>query len=50
MSLCTLYAFLAHDVLGNVLAALIAAGTGYTAKKIRTGIHKRNSETHNTGQ
>ncbi|WP_158734504.1 hypothetical protein [Streptomyces sp. NRRL F-2747] len=50
MTLSTLYAFLAHDVLGNTLAALIAAGTGYTAKKIRTGLRKRNSETQNTNQ
>ncbi|MGW2995385.1 hypothetical protein ACWDA9_27755 [Streptomyces sp. NPDC001193] len=50
MTLYTLYAFLAHDVLGNVLAALTVAGTGYTAKKIRTEVRKRNGQTHDTSQ
>ncbi|MFJ5552509.1 hypothetical protein [Streptomyces sp. NPDC093225] len=50
MSLSTLYAFLAHDVLGNIAAAFLVAGSGYTAKKIRAGVRKRNGETPDTGQ
>ncbi|MEY2233367.1 MULTISPECIES: hypothetical protein [Streptomyces] len=43
MSLSTLYAFLGHDLLGNVIAACLVAGTGYLAKKIRTKARNRNS-------
>ncbi|MBT2454890.1 hypothetical protein [Streptomyces sp. ISL-86] len=50
MSLSTLYAFLAHDVLGNVLATFLIAGTAYTVKKLRTGVRKRNDQTHDTSQ
>ncbi|MFB6808829.1 hypothetical protein [Streptomyces sp. NPDC056387] len=50
MTMSTLYAFLAHDVLGNALATVLVAGTAYTAKKLRTGLRKRNDQTRDTGQ
>ncbi|MFI1154978.1 hypothetical protein [Streptomyces sp. NPDC020817] len=50
MTLYTLYAFLAHDVLGNIAAAFLIASTGYTAKKIRAEVRKRNGQTHDTSQ
>ncbi|MGI5450943.1 hypothetical protein ACQEVM_35245 [Streptomyces sp. CA-243310] len=45
MTLSTLYAFLGHDVLGNTLAALLVAGLGYTAKKVRASVRNRNRDT-----
>ncbi|WP_327260797.1 hypothetical protein OG444_04155 [Streptomyces sp. NBC_01232] len=45
MSLSTLYAFLGHDLLGDVVAAGLVAGTGYLAKKIRTRARNRNGQT-----
>ncbi|MER6519257.1 hypothetical protein ACFWHQ_24715 [Streptomyces sp. NPDC060334] len=45
MTLSTFYAFLGHDVLGNALAALLVAGLGYTAKKIRAAVRNRNRDT-----
>ncbi|UUU37456.1 hypothetical protein [Streptomyces sp. NBC_00162] len=48
MSLPTLYSFLSHDVLANVLAALAVTGLGYTAKKLRTHLRKRNADTDHT--
>ncbi|MFE2144796.1 hypothetical protein ACFXA3_24170 [Streptomyces sp. NPDC059456] len=50
MSRSTLYAFPTHDVLGNVVAAILIAVLGYTAKKIWTSIRKRNGETRDTSQ
>ncbi|MFD7836177.1 hypothetical protein [Streptomyces sp. NPDC059761] len=50
MSRSTLYAFLAHDVLGNIVAAILIAVLGYTAKMIWTCVRKRNSETRNTSE
>ncbi|MGW9069513.1 hypothetical protein ACWGQT_08700 [Streptomyces yangpuensis] len=46
MSLSTLYAFLGHDLLGDVVAAGLVAGIGYLAKKIRSRARNRNSGTH----
>ncbi|MEW2417884.1 hypothetical protein AB0953_29815 [Streptomyces sp. NPDC046866] len=48
MTLSTLYAFLSHDLIGNVLATLLVAGAGYTAKKIRTKNRNRNDNTDQT--
>ncbi|MER5776958.1 hypothetical protein ABT144_22220 [Streptomyces sp. NPDC002039] len=45
MTLSTLSAFLGHDVLGNAVAALLVAGLGYTAKKIRATVRNRNRDT-----
>ncbi|MFB6823354.1 hypothetical protein ACFCXA_17410 [Streptomyces virginiae] len=50
MSLSTLYAFLGHDLLGNVVATALVAGTGYLAKKIRARARNRNDRTHDTHQ
>ncbi|MEU9420929.1 hypothetical protein [Streptomyces sp. NPDC048272] len=48
MTLSTLYAFLRHDVLGNVLAALLVAGLGYPARKILAEVRNRNRDTDHT--
>ncbi|MFJ9597992.1 hypothetical protein ACIRS3_35260 [Streptomyces virginiae] len=45
MSLSTLYAFLGHDLLGDLVAAVLVAGTGYIAKKIRSRARNRNDGT-----
>ncbi|MFF8840261.1 hypothetical protein [Streptomyces sp. NPDC015130] len=45
MTLSTLYDFLRNDLLGNLLATLLVAGTGYTAKMIRTRLGHRNNDT-----
>ncbi|EDX23847.1 hypothetical protein OHU17_35560 (plasmid) [Streptomyces goshikiensis] len=50
MSPSTLYAFLSHDLLGNMLATVIVTGVGYTAKRIRARLRNRNGQTHHTGQ
>ncbi|MEV7442915.1 hypothetical protein AB0O22_17465 [Streptomyces sp. NPDC091204] len=45
MTLSTLYGFLSHDVLGNILSTLLIAGAGYTAKKIRAKARNQKSQT-----
>ncbi|WP_158075100.1 hypothetical protein [Streptomyces sp. MJM1172] len=50
MSPSTLYAFLSHDLLGNMLATVIVTGVGYTAKRIRARLRNRNDQIHHTGQ
>ncbi|WP_158717357.1 MULTISPECIES: hypothetical protein [unclassified Streptomyces] len=50
MSLSTLYAFFVHDVLGNLVAAILLAVLGYTANKVWTCIRKRNDQTRITSQ
>ncbi|MER7764350.1 hypothetical protein [Streptomyces sp. NPDC097619] len=46
MELSMLYAFLGHDVLGNAAAALLIAGGGFIAKKIRSALRNRNAGNH----
>ncbi|MGW4690608.1 hypothetical protein ACWEPM_37810 [Streptomyces sp. NPDC004244] len=48
MNLSTLYAFLANEVLGKALAAILIAGACHIAKKIRSTLRKRNKRTHHT--
>ncbi|MEU6867706.1 hypothetical protein ABZ924_31470 [Streptomyces sp. NPDC046876] len=50
MSRSTLYAFFAHDVLGNIVATILLAVLAYTAKKIWTCLRKRNDQTRTTPQ
>ncbi|MFD7625513.1 hypothetical protein ACFV7Q_05605 [Streptomyces sp. NPDC059851] len=50
MSLSTLYTFLSHDLLGDVVAASLVAGIGYLAKKIRASARNRNDRTRRTRQ
>ncbi|MFG2716361.1 hypothetical protein ACGFX2_38430 [Streptomyces goshikiensis] len=48
MTLSTLYAFFVHDIVGQVLAAALIAGIGYTAKRIRAKVRNRNGNIDHT--